>query len=268
MSIFSNFRNRPEWLKSDYTPVDVPRGGIALLDVFYKNGSNYDQVGRLDQVVENPNGLISSTDIAQGELIANVSSIVSKSTKIGVALRSLNLVTFGLASRIVFSGTQNPETSIDILYEGIQSDTVNLLAIDSWLRDCDLNEYHSWASELIVMERLYVAVGVVYASNVRVSLNATADSDATLVVTEGDHAPDGELSVQRTVKVGRTARLDSGDRLCIAVKLVKVHCDEHYGLHLDYANSRRSSLVRGPSSPKFELVGDSSVSVQLAVNPL
>ncbi|MGW0181693.1 hypothetical protein [Nocardia sp. NPDC003345] len=254
MGIFSR-RASGSWADSDFVPVQVPRAGLSVLDVFAARPSGYQRLGSLEDLLEGEHSLIGSPYLRRGLTVAGSAFIGEKNVKLGLGLTVLDQIAGLMGQSVSTAGAHARGETLDYEYVDVTRDEIDLFELDGWIRTADLRTNTQFGAQLAVSEKAFVAVAAQFAPTVRISITGKSDTELTVRTTG---AVAGHVERQHAAQRGLTVSLTGAEPVCIALMLVRIFCNSQ-GFWLTAEPHTSGGWIRSGDTPYELFSGDQLV---------
>lgn len=167
-----------------YNAVRLPKSTIKPLQLYTKKGNELHRLGELSKEFV-PRGNIGYPKILEGNPAPNISGKKSGELSLGLGLSmifgvitSLGGITSGLDAKY------QQANSIIFQYENVLEDSVEIIELDKFLNDADINPFSKYVAELLDSDSVYVTTSTLKTCKLAVFPKAKKEVDLDMQIPE------------------------------------------------------------------------------------
>ncbi|MDN3588201.1 hypothetical protein QWY86_16070 [Pedobacter aquatilis] len=168
------------YLKSKgYNVVRLPRTDIAPLQILTKKKGVLEYLGNIDTVlVSGPNAALPAVNPEADT--ANVSGQKTSDLSAGVAMSILGGIISAMGGNLGIDAAYSNAKTIAFTFEDVKSENVDIIKLDMYLNDADINPLSRQISELLESDDIYIITSVLKSN--KISVEATSKNNSSLKV--------------------------------------------------------------------------------------
>lgn len=147
-----------------YNTVRLPKADTAPLQVFSRNGNNLERLGALIKLLT-PGSTIQPPAITADVPTANINGKRTGEIKIGLGLSILGNIIGAMGGSTLGLETQYQQAKSAVFeFSGVTEDRLDVIDLDQYLGDADINPASVFVSKLLESDQLYVTTAVLKSS--------------------------------------------------------------------------------------------------------
>jgi hypothetical protein len=231
----------------------MPTTGFDVLWILTRDGGALRRFGLLSDVLAARHSLPTDA-VRRAETTANATGTFTKSVRAGISLGIVNAILAALGGKTGVDLSATGARSVEYAYTDVTADVVNLASLDRWLSGADLLPGGPRAADLLVAERLYLAVSSLKAAAVTSRFRDEKGMDLQVDVPAVQQLVGGSVTVSGSSVRTNVLTFRGSVPLTIAAKVAQLKADER-GF---WVNEEPVSAgeIRGVSSGAEYLTGD------------
>jgi hypothetical protein len=238
---------------SDYLPMAMPTTDFDVLWILTRNGGALRRFGVVSDVLAAGRPLPAEA-VRRDQITANAAGTAVRSAKAGLSLGVVNTILTALGGKAGLDLSATGAHSVEYHYTDVTADAVNIARLDAWLADADLASGAGRVADLLVAERLYVAVASLKAAGVTSKMRDEKGMDLKVDVPTVQQLVGGGVTVGGSSARTNELTFYGSAPLVIGAKIAQLKVDER-GF---WVNERPVSdgEIRGLSPGAEYLTGD------------
>jgi hypothetical protein len=184
------------YLKSfGYSVVRLPRTDLRPLQLLVRADTRLTRLGDLSVVLQ-PGGRVPAPVLTENVAAANISGERTRDLSLGVGLSILGSVIGAMGGSTVGldTGYKNAKTT-SFRFTDVREDRVDLLSLDQYLGDADVNPLSTYAAQLLDADAIYVITSTIKTSTVLVDAKDAGGASVDLKVPEIQGVVGGSVKV-------------------------------------------------------------------------
>jgi hypothetical protein len=148
-----------------YNTVRLPKADTMPLQVFSRNNNNLERLGALTKLLT-PGDAIPPPPIISGNPTANINGQRTGDIKIGLGLSILGNIIGAMGGTSLGLETQYQQAKSAVFeFSGVTEDRLEVIDLDQYLGDADINPASIFISKLLDADKLYVTTAVLKSTN-------------------------------------------------------------------------------------------------------
>jgi len=188
---------------SGYNVVRLPKADVRPLQILAKQAKDLDRLGEIGTLLV-PRGAAPLPVVKENQQAANISGQSTGDVSLGVGLSILGNVIAAMGGSKLGLDVQYKEAKTVVFeFNDVLVDSVEVLKLDQYLADADVNPLSRYAAELLEADDLYVTTATLKSK--MLSVEAKQSNDMALKVD----VPDIQRVVGGNVKVSADAQATS-----------------------------------------------------------
>ncbi|MEJ7559183.1 MAG: hypothetical protein WKF66_12810 [Pedobacter sp.] len=149
------------YLKSEgYNVVRLPRADIRPLQVLIKKSGSFETLGSIDSVLIAGNNK-SLPKIKRDESVAGISGKKTSDMSAGVALSILGNIISAMGGNLGIDAQYSSAKTINFEFQDVKSDSVNIVELDLYLNDADIDPLSKQVRELLESDDIYIITSII-----------------------------------------------------------------------------------------------------------
>jgi hypothetical protein len=186
-----------------YNTVRLPKVDIMPLQVFSRNGNNLERLGALTKLLT-PGETIAAPPITSGVPTSNINGKRTGDIKIGLGLSILGNIIGAMGGSSLGIETEYKQAKSAVFeFSGVTEDRLEVIDLDQYLGDADINPASVFVGKLLEADQLYVTTAVL--KSTKFTFEATQSSGIGVKV----NVPVIQGVVGGNVSVGTTSGSES-----------------------------------------------------------
>lgn len=143
-----------------YNIVRLPKADIQPLLLLSKNGDNLDRLGAVTKLLT-PGEAISAPKVSTDTPAANINGSRTGNMKIGIGLSILGNVIGAMGGTLGVEAQYQQAKSAVFEFQSVLQDQVDIIELDQYLGDADINPASVFVSQLLDADKLYVVTATI-----------------------------------------------------------------------------------------------------------
>jgi hypothetical protein len=143
-----------------YNIVRLPKADIQPLLLLSKNGDNLDRLGAVTRLLT-PGEVIPAPGIIADTVAANINGLRTGSMKIGVGLSILGNIISAMGGNLGVEVAYRQAKSAVFEFQSVLEDKVDIIELDQYLGDADLNPASVFISQLLEADKVYIVTATI-----------------------------------------------------------------------------------------------------------
>jgi hypothetical protein len=146
-----------------YNIVRLPKADIQPLLLLSKNGDNLDRLGTVTKLLT-PGETIAAPKITADVSAANLNGSRTGSMKIGLGLSILGNIIGAMGGNMGVEAQYQQAKSAVFEFQSVLQDQIDIVELDQYLGDADINPASVFVSKLLDADKLYVVTATIKSS--------------------------------------------------------------------------------------------------------
>ena len=168
------------YLKSKgYNVVRLPRADIKPLQVLIKKKDSFETLGSIESVLVAGNNK-AIPEIKIDENAAGISGQKTSNLSAGVALSILGSIITAMGGNLGMDVEYTNAKTINFEFEDVKSDSVDIIKLDMYLNDADIDPLSKQVSALLESDDIYIITSVIKSN--KISVQGTKKDNSRLKV--------------------------------------------------------------------------------------
>jgi len=144
-----------------YLTVRLPKADIAPLQILSKNGKNLERLGPVVKLLT-PGDNIGAPTISLGALAANINGQRTGEMKIGLGLSLLGSIIGAMSGSTMGVDVEYKQAKSAVFeFTDVTEDKIDIIDLDQYLGDADINPASVFVSKLLEADELYITTAVI-----------------------------------------------------------------------------------------------------------
>src|SRR5258705_1097576 len=143
-----------------YNIVRLPKADIQPLLLLSKNGDNLDRLGAVTKLLT-PGDVVAAPRIATDIPAANINGSRTGTMKIGLGLSILGNIIGAMGGNLGVEAQYQQAKSAVFEFQSVLQDQIEIVELDQYLGDADINPANVFVSQLLDADKLYVVTATI-----------------------------------------------------------------------------------------------------------
>ncbi|MGE0592424.1 MAG: hypothetical protein AB7G23_09485 [Vicinamibacterales bacterium] len=215
------------YLKSfGYSVVRLPRADIRPLLVLVLEGNRLSRLGDLATVLQ-PGGTIALPTVKQDVPAANIAGQKSRDLSFGVGLSILgNIIGAMGGSKLGLDVAYKNAKSISFEFSDVLADDVDLISLDQFLTDADVNPFSTHVSRLLESDAVYVTSGVIKTKKFIIDARTSDGTSVDVQIPEIQNLVGGNVKVGTSGESASKVVYESAVPLAFGFQAARLYYEE------------------------------------------
>ncbi len=209
----------------DYLPMAMPTTDFDVLWILTRNGGALRRFGLLSDVLAAGDPLPAEA-VRRDQITANAAGTAARSIKAGLSLGLANTILTALGGKAGLDLSATGAHSVEYHYTDVTADVVNIARLDAWLSGADLAPGAGRVADLLVAERLYMAVASLKAAGVTSKMRDERGMDLQVDVPTVQQLVGGDVTVSGSSTRTSELAFHGSAPLVIGAKIAQLKVDE------------------------------------------
>lgn len=164
-----------------YNIVRMPKADIQPLLLLSKSGDNLDRLGAVTKLL-NPGDTVPAPEIVADTPAANVNGSRTGSLKIGIGLSILGNIIGAMGGNLGVEAQYQQAKSAVFEFQSVFEDRVDVVDLDQYLGDADINPASVFVRQLLDADKLYVVTSTLKSTKFTFEAKKSDGTDVTVGV--------------------------------------------------------------------------------------
>ena len=177
-----------------YNIVRLPKADIQPLLLLSKNGDNLDRLGTVTTLLT-PGDTIAAPKITSDVSAANLNGSRTGSMKIGLGLSILGNIIGAMGGNMGVEAQYQQAKSAVFEFQSVLQDQIDIVELDQYLGDADINPASVFVSQLLDADKLYVVTATIKSSKFGFEAKTSSGAEVKVSVPVIQQVVGGNVTV-------------------------------------------------------------------------
>jgi hypothetical protein len=232
-----------------YCVVRLPKADVRPLQIYSKKGNTLDRLGNLTTLFQTGSN-IPLPQVTENTLAADISGRRTSDLNIGLGISILESVLSAMGGQSFDLHLKYKQAAtLTFTFHDVLVDRIELVELDQYLVDADINPFSNYAAQLLDDDNVYVTTDIIKSKKFTVEAKRSDGIALDLSIPEIQDIVGGNVKI--SAKAGETSKLtyEGSIPLVFGFKAVQLFYDQGEYTTLEPAESG-VSMRRGEASVK------------------
>jgi hypothetical protein len=209
-----------------YLTVRLPKADIAPLQILSKNGKDLERLGFLEKLLMS-GGAVSLPALKSGTPTANINGRRTGDIKIGLGLSILgNIIGAMGGSTLGLEVQYRQATSAAFEFNEVTEDKIEIVELDQYLGDADINPASVYINKLLEADQIYVTTSVIKSSKFTFEVKTNDGAEVKVEAPIIQQVVGGNVNVSTSSEADSKLTYEGKIPLVFGFQAVRIYYDD------------------------------------------